>query len=201
MSKEARSDYPLHDLIKRRWSPKSFANKSVETEKLLSLLEAARLAPSSGNEQLWRFIVTRKDEDVAIARLPASLDEGNQIWVKDVPVLMLSVAKMHRRDDVTHPNRTALYDVGLGVGNLLIQAMALNLYVYQMAGFDAQKARQAFQIPEHIEPIAAIAVGYRGDPAQLDEKLREREAAPRERKPLRELIFTKTWGECSSLIE
>jgi nitroreductase len=201
MNKEARSDYPLHDLIKRRWSPRSFAKRPVEREALLSLLEAARWAPSSGNEQPWRFIVTRKDEDVAFARLLASLDEGNQFWAKDAPVLMLSVAKMYRRDDVTRPNRTAVHDVGLAAENLVLQAMALDLYVHQMAGFDAKKARQAFQIPEHFEPIAAIAIGYLGDHNQLDEKLREREIAPRERKPLRELIFTEKWDERSSIIE
>ncbi|MBI1730763.1 nitroreductase family protein [Candidatus Acetothermia bacterium] len=201
MNKEAISDYPLHDLIKRRWSPRAFSKKSVEPEKLRSLLEAARWAPSSGNEQPWRFIVTRKDEDEAFELLRACLNEGNQAWAKNVPVLMLSIAKMFRGDDVTRPNRTALYDVGLSVGNLVIQATALGLHVHQMGGFDAQKARQTFQIPAHFEPIAAIAVGYLGDPAQLDEKLREREIAPRERKPLRELIFTEKWGESSSIIE
>ncbi len=200
MIKDAKPDHPIDELISKRWSPRAFASRPVEREKLLSLLEAARWAPSSNNEQPWRFILALKEED-AFQRLLACLAEGNQIWVKEAPALMLSVAKLHFRDEVEKKNRMAIHDIGLAVQNLVVQAGVLGLYVHQMAGFDLQKARAAFQIPEHYEPVTAIAIGYLGDPAQLPENLRLRELAPRERKPLKELVFSARWGEISSLLE
>ena len=197
--KAGKADHPIHELIRRRWSPRAFADRPVEPEKLLSLLEAARWAPSSSNEQPWSFIVATRDDRAAYDRLLSCLVEFNVQWAARAPVLMLSVAKL-KFDSNGKPNRHAFHDVGLAVGNLLMQATALDLVVHQMAGFDVQKARELFQIPPGYEPCAAIALGYLGKPDSLPEPLRARELAPRFRKPLGEFVSTERWGESSPLV-
>ncbi len=199
IAKPAETTFAIHDLLRQRWSPRAFSPRPVEPEKLQGLLEAARWAPSCFNEQPWRFIVCTKDQPADHARLVGCLSEGNLPWAPQAPVLMLSVAKLQ----FTHngrPNRHALHDVGMAVENLVIQAVALGLHVHQMAGFDAAKARTVFGIPEDHEPVAAIALGYQGDEQALPAQLRERELAPRTRKPLGETVFGGRWGEASALV-
>jgi nitroreductase len=199
IEKPAETTYPIHDLLRRRWSPRAFSDRLVEPEKLQSLFEAARWAPSSFNEQPWHFIVCTKENPADHERLLGCLSEGNIPWARQAPVLMLSVARLHFTR-TGRPNRHALHDVGLATENLVIQAVALGLAVHQMAGFDMAKARSAFGIPADFEPAAAIAVGYQGEPAQLPAQLRDRELAPRSRKPLLEFIFGGQWGQPSSLV-
>ncbi len=199
IEKLAETKHPIHDLLRRRWSPRAFADRAVEPEKLRILLEAARWAPSSFNEQPWSFIVATHENRVEYERLLSCLVEGNQRWAKTAPVLMLSVAKL-AFERTGKPNRHAFHDVGLAVENLVIQATALGLIVHQMAGFDVEKAREQFQIPEGVEPVAAIALGYPGDLENLPEPLRERERAPRTRKPLEEFVFSGHWGQASPLV-
>jgi len=199
MEKPAQTTYPIHDLIRRRWSPRAFSDRMVEPEKLQSLFEAARWAPSCFNDQPWRFIVCTKQNPEAHARLVGCLADANVPWAKNAPVLILSVAKAAFSHN-DKPNRHALHDVGMAIENLIIQAMALGLWVHQMAGYDAAKARQVFAIPEGYEPVAAIAIGYEGDPQNLPDPLRERELGPRSRKPLSDLVFDGCWGETSALI-
>lgn len=173
-------------------------NDSVELEKLQSLLEAARWAPSSNNEQPWHFIVGTKDDPAAHDRLFHCLKEGNKKWAFRAPVLMLSVARLNFEDD-GQPNRHAWHDTGMAVFSLAVQATALGLIVHQMAGFDVEKARTDLGIPAGYEPVAMIAVGYPGDPAELPDYLRERELKPRERKAVSEFLFTGSWGTKSPL--
>jgi nitroreductase len=195
--KLASTDFPVHPLIQRRWSPRAFAYRPVEPEKLLSLLEAARWAPSSGNGQPWRFLLGVRGTP-AHAALVEVLKEGNASWAAQAPVLMLAVAKMTTSSG--HPNAHAFYDVGLAVMNLTLQATALDLYVHQMGGFYPEKARHRFAIPEDFEPVTAIAIGYLGDPEMLDEKNRERERSPRSRRPLSEFVFEGRWGEPAQIV-
>ena len=192
--KTAVTSYPLNELIKKRWSPRSFSDKPVEQEKILALLEAARWAPSCYNEQPWFFIVTTKEDPENYKRLFDCLVEGNQVWAKTAPVLMLSVAKLN----FTHndkPNRHAQHDVGLAVENLVLEALSHGIYVHQMAGFDSRQAQKEFQIPQGFEPVAAIALGYPGASNALPEDLAKRENAPRTRKELTEFVFQGNWGE------
>lgn len=186
--------HPVHELVQKRWSPRAFADRLVEPDKLNSLLEAARWAPSSSNEQPWSYLVATKDQPEEFARMLACLVEGNQIWAKHAPVLMISVA---RRTFARNgkPNEHARHDVGQAAAWLTMQAMALGLYVHQMAGFDAAAARATYSIPEDHEPVTAIAIGYLGDPRSLPEKLRERELAQGTRKAQREFVFAGNWGE------
>ena len=134
------ADHPVHELIRRRWSPRAFSERLVEPEILRSLFEAARWAPSSNNEQPWHFIVGTKAEVTAYDRLFQCLKEGNKKWAFRAPVLMLSVARLNFEDEGT-PNRHALHDTGMAAFSLTMQATALGLIVHQMAGFEIDKAR------------------------------------------------------------
>lgn len=185
--------HPIDDLLARRWSPRAFADRPVERDKLLSLLEAARWAPSSNNEQPWHFIVATKDEAQEFDRLLACLVEKNQSWAKGAPVLMMSVAStVFSRN--SKPNRHALHDVGMAIADLTVQATGLGIYVHQMAGFSVDKARAVYSIPDAFEPVAAIALGYLGDPTTLPEDLQQREHVLSSRKPIDEFVFSGAWG-------
>ncbi|QMS86400.1 nitroreductase family protein (plasmid) [Nostoc edaphicum CCNP1411] len=197
--KLAQTQYPVHDLIQSRWSPRAFADRSVEQDKLLSLLEAARWAPSSYNHQPWSFIVATKDDSTEYNRLLSTLVEFNQGWAKNAPVLILAVAKILTDDEKT--NRHAFHDVGLALENLILQATSLGLFVHQIAEFNGDTAREIYQIPENYEPATVVTVGYPGDPQSLPDGLRDRELAPRVRKPLKEIVFTGQWGHTSALLK
>ena len=194
MEKPADNQYPIHELIKQRWSPLAFNIRPIEPEKIASLLEAARWAASCFNEQPWFFIVATQDNAQEYEKLFSCLVEANQTWAKDAPLLMLSVAKLSFTRN-NKPNRHALHDLGFAVGNLTLQAQALGLFVHQMGGFDADKARTLYSIPEDYEPVAAIAIGYPGNLSQLDEDLQQRELSPRSRKPLTEFVFRGNWNQ------
>ncbi len=199
MEKPAKTKYPVHELLRRRWSPVAFSDRRVDPETIGSLLEAARWAPSSFNEQPWSFIIATKDDPAEYERLLSCLIEFNQQWARKAPVLMLTVASLkfarNQKD-----NRHAFHDVGLAAANLVVQATSLGLVVHQMAGILPDKAREVFGIPEGYEAVTGIALGYSGDAAKLDEKLRRREQAPRSRKPLVEFVFTGRWGQKSPLL-
>jgi nitroreductase len=191
--KPADTNANLHPLVRERWSPRAFQAKSVTLEDLRSLLEAARWAPSSSNEQPWRFIVARKEDSGQFQKVLSTLVEFNQGWAKHAPVLILAVAK--KTSSNGSENRWAKHDVGLALGSLVFQAMALGLHVHMMAGLSAEKAQEVFHIPDDYETVTAIAVGYAGDPNTLSEKLRERELGARVRKPLSEIAFSGDWNQ------
>jgi nitroreductase len=192
--------FPIHDLHRKRWSPRAFADKAVAPDVLASLLEAARWSPSSNNEQPWAFVVATKDDQGGKAdpagydRLLGTLVEKNQQWAKAAPVLMIGLArKAFARNGV--PNKWHAYDLGQAVAHLTVEATARGLFVHQMAGFDPDKARTVLGIPAEYEPMVAIAVGYLGDVATLPDDLRARETAPSTRKPQAEFVFAGKWGE------
>jgi nitroreductase len=184
--------------VRDRWSPRAFSERSVSVDDLALLLEAARWAPSSSNEQPWRFIVARKEDADSFAKIHSVLVESNQTWTKHAAVLMLAIAKK-TFGATGNPNLWARHDVGLALGSLTLQASALGIFVHPMAGFDPEKARSVFHIPDDFEPVTAVAIGYPGDPNALPEKLKTRELAPRTRKPLQEIAFGGNWGEALEL--
>ncbi len=192
LRKPADASHPIHELISERWSPRVFADRPVEREKLYSLLEAARWAASAGNQQPWYFIVGTKENAKNHARLVATLWERNILWAQYAPVLILVVAKLYDRPG---KELMSFYDVGMAVGNLVTQAVDLGLVTHQMAGFDAEKARETLSIPEGHQPLAMIALGYLGTPDGLPDDLRERELAPRSRKPVEEFVFEGQWEQ------
>jgi nitroreductase len=198
MQKPAPTNFPVHNLIRERWSPRAFASKPVEPAVLASLFEAARWAPSSNNEQPWAYLVATKDDSENFAKTLSVLVEFNAAWAKEAPVLMIAVSRLNFQNGT--PNRNAFYDTGAATALLSVEATARGLAVHQMAGFDHAKAKQVFGIPEDCEPIAAIAIGYPGDPESLSQKLRDREVAPRTRKPLSEFVMSGRWGHTSPIV-
>jgi len=181
------------NLLAERRSPYGFSMRRVEAEKLRRLFQAARWAPSSYNEQPWSFLVATRDNPEDYDRLLNTLVEFNRQWAGQAPVLALGVAKLaFDRDGRT--NRHAWYDLGQAVADLTVQATAEGLSVHQMAGFDAEKARQEFQIPAGYEPVVVMAIGYPDD-SEVSESGR-----PRSRKPLKEFVFGGSWGQTSTLV-
>lgn len=199
MHKPAATNHPIHALIRDRWSPRAFADKPVEPRILASLFEAARWAPSSNNEQPWSYLVATKDNHEEFAKMLSVLVDFNAGWAKNAPVLALAISRMTLHNNGT-PNRNAFYDTGAASALLTVEATAQGLSVHQMAGFDPLKAKQVFEIPDDCEPIAAMAVGYPGDPESLPGKLRDREIAPRTRKPLSEIVMSGRWGHTSPIV-
>jgi nitroreductase len=198
MQKPAPVDRPICELLKNRWSPRAFAPTPVSREIIGSLLEAARWAPSSGNGQPWNYIVAPIDDPAAHELAASCLVESNHIWAVHAPVLMFSIA----RDNFEHngkPNQYALHDTGTASFSLVVEAESRGLRVHQMAGIHADRIREVYHLPEGFTPVAGIAVGYPDDPDTLPEKYRERELAPRERKPLEAFVFEGQWGKSAQL--
>lgn len=199
MEKPAETQYPIEDILRRRWSPRAFSDRMVEPEKLRSLFEAARWAPSSFNEQPWSFIIATKENEEEYAKLLSCLTEKNQQWARLVPVLMVSVAKLSFEKN-GKSNRHAFHDVGLAMGNMLVQATALGLFVHLMAGFSVEKVRELYGVTQGHEPVAGIAVGYPAEPDVLPESFRQQEVGPRSRKPITSFVFDGHWGQVSTIV-
>ncbi len=189
----------IHELISRRKSIRAFAEKNIDDSTLINLFEAARWAPSSLNEQPWRFVVSKKDEKESFAKMLSCLNESNQVWAKHAAVLIIVMAKKNFSEKKVL-NAHAFHDVGLAIGNLSLQATALNLFLHQMGGIDREKIRTLFEIPEEYDIVSVIAGGYKGSPEMLPENLRRRELQLRLRKNLDELIFSDKFGKKSSLL-
>jgi len=176
-------------VIHHRWSPRSYSDRPVAAADLARVFEAARWAPSSNNEQPWRFIVGVRGTST-YDKIFHTLVGFNQNWAGMAPVLVLGVAhSVFVRNG--RPNGYALYDLGAATAYLVLQATALGLAAHQMGGYDQQAARQALTIPEDYVLGSVMALGYQGEPAALtQEQLLAQEIAPRERKPLSAVAFS-----------
>ena len=201
MNNPAKTEYEILDVLKQRWSPRAFADKPVEKEKLRALFEAARWSASSFNEQPWRFFVATGDDKAAYDKALSCLVEKNQAWAKGAPVLILTVTRKNfTKND--KPNRVHEHDLGLAMGNLTTQATALGLCLHQMAGVDLDKVREKYHVPDGYEPATGIALGYEGNADDLPEQwMRDAEKSPRERKPFSEFVFGDDFGKPSSVFE
>ena len=183
----------VHEFITSRRSPLAFSEKQVEPEKINALFEAARWAASSFNEQPWRFVYAVREESDEFNLLLDCLVEGNRIWARNAPLLVLSIARMNFAYN-DRPNRHAFHDVGLAVGNLLTQATSMGLVVHQMGGYSPEKAKRNLSVPDGYEPVAMIAIGYKGNIDNLPDDLKTRELQPRKRKSLVEIVFQGKMG-------
>jgi len=197
--KQPTADHPIHELIARRWSPYAFADRGVSDDDLRSLFEAARWAASSYNEQPWRYIVATRADPEGFGRLLSCLVEGNQAWARAAPVLALGCTSLNFALN-GQPNAAAHHDLGIASASLTLEATARGLFVHQMIGIVPDRARELYDIPEGVQPLTGLAIGYPGDPDALPEKNRERDLAPRQRKPLPEFVFGGRWGTPSSLV-
>ena len=180
MQKSNQFEYPVTDLIEQRRSRRAYSSQPIEPEKIYSLFEAARWAPSSMNEQPWAYIYATKAQPELWNKLLDTLNESNRVWAANAPLLLLSMArKTHLRNGSV--NAAAKYDVGAANAFLTMQATQFGLNVHQMGGYDRQKAIETLNIPESYEPMVVMAIGYLGDVENLSENLKQREVAPRER--------------------
>lgn len=199
LEKPAETAVPLHDLLANRWSPRAFTDRPVEPEKLLAVMEAGRWAASSNNGQPWAFIVANKGNPSAFKAMLDCLMDGNQSWAVLAPVLILTfVEPIWPGQD--RANVTAMHDVGIATAMMSVQAEALGLRTHHMGGIHRDKIRDVYAVPPTFEPVSAIAVGYQGAEALLpEEKDRAREANPRTRKPLEEIVFADKFGTPANL--
>ena len=179
--------YPVLEEIRDRRSIRAFDVKPVEQEKIHSLFEAARWAPSSANEQPWTNIYATKDQHELWGKLLEPLNDSNKIWVKDAPLLVLSVV---RKNFAKHGklNAFAKYDLGAANAFLALQAVSLGLQAHQMAGYNADKLSANVNLPEEYELGSVIAIGYPGNPGDLPENLKVRELAERQRVPQKQFV-------------
>jgi nitroreductase len=198
--KSAKTEVPIHELLKERWSPRAFADELIEREKINSLFEAARWSPSCFNEQPWHFIIATKDSEVEYQRILSCLTEKNQEWAMSAPLVGIAVANI-RFERNQKVNRHSFYDTGQALAHLTFQACELGLHVHQMAGFKPSLAKEEFDIPEWYDPMTAFVVGYLGEPERIPEAFRTPEGAPRSRKRVSDFVFTGKWGQTSELIE
>ena len=186
-TKIASSAVPVYPLLAERWSPRGFDRAhELGGEALTALLEAARWAPSAQNSQPWRFLVTRRGEE-AHGRLFAGLAPGNRAWAGTASALILVAARTVGDDGSPHP--WALYDTGQAVAALVTQAQADGLAVHQMGGFDTAAVRAAFGLGGTLTPVVVLAIGRRDATADLPEPFAAREAAPRIRRPVSDLLL------------
>ena len=186
----------VDETIQRRWSPRAFAERLVSASDMKKLFEAARWAASSYNEQPWRFLVGRKG-DSTYSKIFDSLATFNQAWANNAPVLMFSVGKKTFTKN-GNPNHYALHDTGAATANLALQATALGFHTHSMGGFDRDKIRAAFEIPEDYEIGAVTAIGYLGNVDALPDSLKAAETAARKRKPLSGFVFSE-WNKAARL--
>jgi len=195
ITKPARTQEPVNELLASRWSGRAYdPARDVEHRRLVSLMEAARWAPSCFGDEPWRYIVCRKSIDPdAWNRALACLSEGNQQWAQRAPVLIAvladSVFSSRDRD-----NRWGQYDTGAASMSICIQATELGLMAHQMGGFDPQQLTAAFNIPERYVAMSVMAIGYQMPRENIPEDMLERELAGRRRRPLRDSFFAGSWG-------
>ncbi len=192
--KRAQTQVQVEDIIARRWSGRAYdPGLKVERGKLAALLEAARWAPSCYGDQPWRYLIWDKHTDAQTWQQAFDcLVEGNQVWAKDAPILMLALADtifLHNGK----PNRWGQYDTGAATMSLCLQATALGLMVHQMGGFDSEHIQAEFNIPRRFSCMAMMAIGYQLPEADIPAEMAEREYAPRQRRPLGESFFAGEW--------
>lgn len=200
LSKPAPAEHPIHEHLASRWSPRAYAaDQPVPHKQLAQLFEAARWAPSSSNEQPWSFIVGEKGDETW-NKVFDTLVPFNQAWAKNASVLVLGLArKVFQRNG--NPNLYAMYDLGQAVSMLLTQATSLGLTTHQMAGFDRDKARATFQVPDNQEIGAVIAIGYQAEVSVLPPELQEKEVAPRSRNKIDTFVFAGEFGRTAELLK
>ena len=190
-AKHAQTNHPILPVIAARWSPRAFDPGRLLTEaEVLPLIEAARWAASSNNLQPWRLAWALRGEP-AFDALLTCLNPGNAAWAGRAGALLLGCAVLHKPDGT--PNRHAAHDLGAALAQLALQTTSAGIGVHLMGGLDTARARDALGVPEGVEPYTAAALGWPGDPSLLDEPLRARETAFRERKPLAEVSPRGGW--------
>jgi len=192
ITKSANTDYPINELIARRWSARAFSTRPVERSKLLSILESARWAPSSRNEQPWRYVIFTSDNVEKLKKAQSVLKDIND-YAKRAPILICAITKKSYSDNSNY-NRLHFHDLGAANENMFLEAFNQGLIMHEMGGFDVKKAREVFNVPEDFEVGIMIAIGYQDTHYILPETLIQKAFTPRQRKPLSEIAFIEELG-------
>jgi nitroreductase len=187
ITKTAKTDHPINELIARRRSARAFSTTPVEKSKLLSILEAARWAPSSRNEQPWRYIVFTNENPEKLKKAQSVLKDINQ-YAKRAPILICAITRKTYSDNNIY-NRLHFHDLGAANENMFLEAFNQGLIMHEMGGFDVEKAKEVFSIPEEFEIGIMIAIGYQDTHDVLPESLLKKAHMPRQRKSLSEIAF------------
>jgi nitroreductase len=176
------------EIIQERWSPYAFSTAPVEEFKLKAMFEAAGYAPSSNNEQPWLFVYTTQLEGTIFGDYIGFLNESNRVWAKEAYALAVSMART-RFSKSGKINRYAFHDTGMAVANLLLQALAMDIYVHQMGGFSVEAVKEYFRLDDNIEPVAIMAIGYMGEGNLLPPECLKKDEKRRPRKSVNEYSF------------
>ena len=193
MKKIADTEVAINKILAERWSPRAFNPEFIiDNNSLLSLLEAARWAPSCYGDQPWRFVIFQKEHITSWAGALNCLSIGNQNWAMDASILIVVCANKVF-DHNKKPNRWAQYDTGASAENICLQAVNLGLSTHQMGGFDEEKIRNLSNIPEQFDILSVMAVGEALKESAFTEAQRIKEQLPRKRKALSEIYFNNKW--------
>jgi nitroreductase len=187
------TDHPIHDLLRKRWSARSFSSRRVEKTKLFSILEAARWTPSSRNEQPWRYIIFTTDNPSRLLEAQSVLLESNS-FAKQAPILICAITKKTYTDSL-ELNRLYFHDLGAANENMFLECFNQGLIMHEMGGFNVKLAKEIFNIPDDYEVGIMIAVGYQGTNDSLPEKFKVKNTKPRERKHLSQIAFLEDLGQ------
>jgi|SRR5690625_2814622 len=190
IKKYRKSKYNIDPIYLRRWSSRAFANKSVESDKLMTILEAARWAPSANNMQPWRFIVAESKEERNL--FMSFINESNQVWCRNAPILIAVVSKTIINEGGS--NISHAFDTGTAWGYLSLEATRQGLLTHALGGFNRDKAREALQLPNEYDFHAIVAVGYYDKKADLPSSIKEREV-PSLRNPIDQFVFKGKYTE------
>ena len=185
-TKQVDTTHDIHPLLKKRWSPRAFADQDIPEEILNELFEAARWAASSMNEQPWQYVYARKGTQ-SFDELIQRVMPGNQVWAKEAPVILVAL-KRTTFERNGKPNPGANHDLGMANAQLVLQAAHRDIYVHMMGGFFRDQMNEYLQLEENVESAVVMALGYMGEVDQLEEPYKSRETAPRTRKPISEFV-------------
>lgn len=187
--RKADTSVPIVDLLDERWSPRSYdTTASISDAALTALLEAARWAPSAANTQPRRFLIGRRGTPT-FDKILANLIGFNSAWAGNAAALLVAIAETE--SEAGEARQWAQYDLGLAVSALSVQAHAEGLHTHQMAGFQVDGIRAAFDLPERFLPVTVTAIGVVDSADKLPEQLAERETATRTRLSLDELVLAR----------
>ena len=186
IQQQRKTEYPIHPLILSRWSPRAMTGEELSEKELFALFEAARWAPSSYNNQPWRFIYAKKNTP-HWDRLFSLMGEFNQAWTKNAAALIVVISKK-TFDHNGKPSRTHSFDTGAAWENLALEASARGLVTHGMEGFDYDKAQKELGVPEDHEVMAMIAIGKRAPKETLPQQMQDKEI-PSTRRPLKEIMM------------
>ena len=187
------TNHPIHELLKQRWSPYAFSDRLIQTSDLMSLFEAARWAPSSYNEQPWRFLVAPRQNKEAFTKVLDCLLPANVEWAQHASALVLAVTH-HTFERNGKPNKAAIHDLGAAVSYLTFEATARDILMHQIIGIEPELAHKRFAIPSDHEVFTAFALGYANEEIK-EEGFAQRDLVRRPRKALSEFVYTTQWGD------